>query len=172
MDWSGMDWSRVDRSRVRSWGILRHALIFDISNISSITSSVSMIVNYLSASVRESNSVGSNDRCGIRVLLLTKAGTRVLIMNAVLKGVWLSWFSVGWGGVAVGRSRVNRNWVHHWGPVNNNRGWMGNDRARNHRVGYNRMSYDRADCHWMNWNRVDDTAGSMVGNGSTGCGNS
>ena len=57
MDWSGMDWSRVDRSRVRGWGILRHTLIFDISNISSITSSVSMIVNYLSASVRESNSV-------------------------------------------------------------------------------------------------------------------
>ena len=127
--WGWVDWSRVDRSGVRSWGILGHTLIFYISNVSSITSSVSVIVNYLSASVRESNSVGSNNRCGVRVLLLTKAGAGVLIMNTVLKGVRLGWFRVRRGGVAVGRSRMNRDWVHHWGPVNNNRGRMGNDRA-------------------------------------------
>ena len=123
--WSRMDWSRVGRGRVGSWAILGYTFVFDIGHISTIASCVGMVVNYLGAPVRESNPVRSNYRCGIRVLLLTEAGARVLIMDTVLKGIRLGRFCIGWGWVAVGRSRVD-----HWSPVNDNWGWVdgvGND---------------------------------------------
>ena len=87
-------------------------------------------------------------------------------MNTILKGVRLGRFCIGRGWVAVSRSRVNRNRVDHWSPVNDNRSWVGNDGTGNHR-----MSYDRADCHRVHRDRVDDTARGMVCHSSAGCGN-
>merc|ERR1712168_864633 len=76
-----------------------HSLVFDISNVTAIASSISVVVNDLDAAIRQSHPVVSSHGCTIGSLVLAKVGTRVLILNTVLKSVRLGWLSISmsWG---------------------------------------------------------------------------
>ena len=74
-----------------------HSLVFDIGNVTAVASSISVIVNDLDAAVGQSHPVVSGHRGTIRSLVLAKVGTRVLILNTILKSIRLVWLSMDWG---------------------------------------------------------------------------
>merc|ERR550517_1181694 len=112
-----------------------HSLVFDISNVTPIASSISVVVNDLDAAIGQSHPVVSSHRCTIGSLALAKVGTRVLILNTILESIRLGWLNVSmsrgmdWGmddGSSMNNgccmdngSRVhNGSWVN-WGRMEN-----------------------------------------------------
>ena len=72
-DGSGMghnwDW-------MSNWSWMCNTFVFDISNISPVADSISMVVHNLNASIRQVNLVGSSHSCSIGCFLLAKVGAR------------------------------------------------------------------------------------------------
>ena len=100
VDWSCMNWNRVDgcavgndgcrmgydRSRVGydgsrvgynwgwvgNWSWVSNTLVFDISHITAVSSSISVIVHNLDAAIWQGHPVVSSHGCTIRGLVLAK----------------------------------------------------------------------------------------------------
>uniref|UniRef100_A0A0K2V552 Uncharacterized protein n=1 Tax=Lepeophtheirus salmonis TaxID=72036 RepID=A0A0K2V552_LEPSM len=68
-------------------GISWDTLVFDISDESIVI--ISGVSDSLDTAIRKSNLIGSSDSLGIRVFLSSELGSRVVISNAVLEGIWL-----------------------------------------------------------------------------------
>ena len=99
-DWvsnHGVSNDRVSNDRVDWCWWVCHSLVFDISNVTTIASSISGVVNDLDAAIRQSHPVVSGHGCTIRSFILAKVGTRVLILNTILKSIRLVWLSMDWG---------------------------------------------------------------------------
>ena len=80
------------------------SLICDISDITVVV--VSMVLDVLGATVREEDRVGSfNIPLSIMNFSVVKVGSRVIIMDSILKTVGFGFFLVN-GGVVRGRSMV------------------------------------------------------------------
>ena len=139
VDWCGMDRNSMDGCRVGNDGCrvsndgsrvgdnggwvgdrsrVSYTLVFDISNITSVSGSIGMVVHNLDAAIGQGHPVVSGHGGTIRSLVLAKVGTRVLILNAILKGIWLWWLSVAvsggmdWDGTHWGMD--NGSCVYHW----------------------------------------------------------
>ena len=101
-DWvsnNGVSNNRVSNDRVDWCWWVCHSLVFDISNVTAVASSISGVVNDLDAAIRQSHPVVSGHGCTIRSFILAKVGTRVLILNTILKSIRLGWLSrdMNWG---------------------------------------------------------------------------
>merc|ERR1719370_1783136 len=96
MDWS-MDGCWVNWGRLVGWSWVCDTLIFDISNITTISHSISMVVHNLDAAVGQGHPVVSGHSCTIRGFVLAKVGTRILILNTILKSIGLGWLSISMG---------------------------------------------------------------------------
>ena len=104
------------------FGELGDTLILDVGNISTVALNISMVVNNLGAAVGKGHSVGALNQVGVRVLLLVKVGTGVVIMHAILESVWLGWLCVAMDGLV--HNRMNGEGMGH------NGGRMGYDGGR------------------------------------------
>ena len=94
---NGVSNNRVSNDRVDWCWWVCHSLVFDISNVTAIASSISVVVNDLDAAIGQSHPVVSGHGCTIRSFILAKVGTRVLILNTILKSIRLVWLSMDWG---------------------------------------------------------------------------
>lgn len=133
--WSGMDRSGMIRSRgrmvrsslVRSRGIRLRlifgvdggAFVFDIGNVTIVM--ISSVGHSLDTTVGKVNLIGSRNSLAVSSFMSIEVGSRVLVMNSVLKGI-------GFGGFIVVRVFVG-SWVRSWlvrGRVGSwfIRGWM------------------------------------------------
>uniref|UniRef100_A0A0K2TG95 Uncharacterized protein n=1 Tax=Lepeophtheirus salmonis TaxID=72036 RepID=A0A0K2TG95_LEPSM len=90
--------SRLVRSRLVRSGFVRSrlgiilgvcwdTLVCNISNESSVV--ISSVSDCLDTAIGKSNLVGSSYSLGIRVFLSRELGSRVVISNTVLEGIWL-----------------------------------------------------------------------------------
>ena len=141
VEWYSMDGCWVDGSRLVSWSWVCHTLILDISNITTISHSISMVVNNLDAAVGQGHPVVSGHSCPIRSLVLAKVSTRVLILNTILKSIGLGWLSVSvsWGmdwsmdnGSCMHDGSVHYGSRMNWGRVENWRWVEGGGTSRGH----------------------------------------
>merc|ERR550517_2367364 len=103
-DWVSDDW--VDWGWLVSWSRVSDTLVLDISNIATIAGSVSVVVHNLDAAVGKGHPVVASHSGTIRSLVLAEVGAGVLVLNAVLKGIWLGWLSVA------GSRGVDGDWAH------------------------------------------------------------
>ena len=92
--WDGVNWGRMGGWLVCWWG-MGNSVIFHISHVAAIASDVSSVVDNLDAAVRKGHLVLASYNVGVGSLLLVKAGTRVVVVDAILKGIGLRWFGIG-----------------------------------------------------------------------------
>ena len=104
--WHWVNWHRVDRGWLVSWGRVSHSVILDISHIATVALDVGSVVHNLDAAVRKGHLVLASYNVGVGSLLLVKAGTRVVVVDTILKSV-----GFGWLGVAPMDRLVNGHWV-------------------------------------------------------------
>merc|ERR550534_3401416 len=118
VDWSCMNGGWVDWSRMGcwlvSWTRVSNSLIFHISHIAAIASNISVVVNNLSATIRQGHPVVADDASTVRSLGLAKVGARVLIENTVLESIWLGWFGIT---STMNWCMMNWDWVDRYRPV-------------------------------------------------------
>merc|ERR1711970_452229 len=92
------------------WGGMGDTLILDISDVTAITDSISVVVHNLDAAVGKGHPVVSSHGCAIGSLVLAKVGAGVLVLNAILESIGLGWLSVSVSG-GVDRSMDDRSVV-------------------------------------------------------------
>ena len=112
-----VDRCRVDRFGMNggwlvSWRWTGNPIIFHISNVATVASNISCIVNNLDAAVRKGHLVLASYNVGVGSLLLVKAGTRVVVVDAILKSIGFWWLGVdpmNW--LVMNWHRVDWQWV-------------------------------------------------------------
>ena len=115
MHWCGVNWCGVN------WVVSRRGVgitvVLNISNISPIAINISRVVHNLDATIRQGHFVLSSHNIGIRVLVLVKAGTRVVVMDPVLKSIGFGGLGIAMNGFVDGHM-VHWHWMHwnrvHW----------------------------------------------------------
>ena len=114
-NWVSHDWvshNRVDWGWLVSWSRVGNTLVLDIGNVAAIAGGIGVVVHNLDAAVGKGHPVVSSHSSTIRSLVLAKVGTRVLILNTILKSIRLGWLSVAmdrsW--LVNNRQGVNRSW--------------------------------------------------------------
>ena len=85
MHWSWVNWRRV--GWLVSWRWVGNTIVLDISNVAAIAINISRVVHNLDAAIRKGHLVLASYNVGVGSLLLVKAGTRVVIVDAVLERV-------------------------------------------------------------------------------------
>ena len=73
-----------------------NTLVLDVSNVAIWTIGVRSVGDNLGATIWKGNSVGARHNLGIRGLASSELGTRVVISNSVLKGIWLGGWLMVW----------------------------------------------------------------------------
>ena len=122
MDWSWVNWNHwdwvhrnwvdgdmVDGSWVWDGLVLRevgHTIILDVGHITARAIGISSVGDNLGSTIGKGNPVVACHHLGVRGLSLAKSSTTVLVLNAILEGIWLGglwdWCWVNWCGVVGG----------------------------------------------------------------------
>merc|ERR1719515_393651 len=97
-----MDRFGVDGGWLVGWWRMSNTIVFHISYVTTIATDISCIVHNLDAAVRKGHLVLASHNVGVRRLFLVKAGARIVIVDAIFKGIRL-----GWRSIAMHRSRMN-----------------------------------------------------------------
>ena len=108
--WNGVDWGRMGGWLVCWWG-MGNSVIFHISHVAAIASDVSSVVDNLDAAVRKGHLVLPGHDVGVRRLFLVEAGTRIVVMDAILKSIGFGWLGVAPMDWLVNGHWVDRQWV-------------------------------------------------------------
>ena len=119
MDWGRVNGNCVDRFGMNrgwlvSWRRMSNTVIFHISYIAAVASDISSVVDNLDAAIRKSHLVLASHNVGVRCLFLVKAGARVVVVDAILKGIWLGRLSVAMDGSWLVNNRQGMNWSWWW----------------------------------------------------------
>ena len=94
VDGGGVDRFGMNGGWLVSWWWMSNTIIFHISYVSTIATDISCIVDNLDAAIRKGHLVLASHDVGIRCLFLVEAGTRVVVMDAILE-------SIGFGGLSI-----------------------------------------------------------------------
>ena len=113
-DWVNGNW--VDRFGMDGgWLVGRwrmsNTIIFHISNVATITTNISCIVDNLNSAIRKGHLVLASHNVGVRGLFLVKAGARVVVVDAILKSVGFGWLGVAPMDWLVNGHGVDWQWV-------------------------------------------------------------
>ena len=98
---------------VSRWG-MSNTIIFHISYVTTIATDVSCIVDNLDAAVRKGHLVLASHDVGVRRLFLVKAGARIVIVDAIFKGIRLGWLSIAMHRSWLGNNGQGVNWSWWW----------------------------------------------------------
>ena len=128
MVWGRVNGNCVDRFGMNRgwllrWGGMSNTVIFHISYIAAIASDISSVVDNLDAAIRKSHLVLASHNVGVRCLFLVEAGTRVVVMDTILKSIRLGWLCIAmhrsW--LVNNRQGVNRSW---WWCIGSGMNWQ------------------------------------------------
>ena len=111
MNWDWVNWRRVNRGWLVSWGRMSHSIVLDISHVATIALDVGSVVHNLDAAVRKGHLVLASYNVGVGSLLLVKAGTRVVVVDAIFKSIGFGRLSVAPMNWLVNGHGVDWQWV-------------------------------------------------------------